>query len=795
MNKIRSTTRMALSIGIGCASFVWVAAALGIIPNPLAEQSKARVDNARTLAINVVSFAENRRQINLRKILASSVALDPSIRSVGVKQVHSRRYLMAFGPHQSVWATDGTNDAGKQIEVDIKANGRPWGSLEVAYEPYESSGSIFWLSYPIGLVFFVFAASSLFAWVVLSKSLKYLNPSNVVPNRVRSALDTLSDGLVLINENGQIAHANESFRNIVSVEGDRILGRKLNEFGWELGESEDAQSAAWEQCLQQHERIGRQIINLPGETEKKFSVSATPIHNGEQKIRGVLVSFDDVTELENKNAELAKTVGSLRISRDEVARHNERLNFLASYDPLTKCMNRRSFLGEFDKYWNDEDCTQLNLLILDVDHFKAVNDTHGHSVGDEVLVLMGHILRQAVGDRGVVCRYGGEEFVLLIPGITVDQCEVFANNLRELISQSETSGVTFTASIGLSCREFIPMDAQHMLDQADESLYLAKRTGRNKVVRFDQKAACLENIDDAAVDEANESKEIPYSAVTGLLSALSFRCSQTAEHSIRVASLSVGVGEKMMNRRELYRLEVSALLHDIGKIGIPDSILHKPGALTEQEWLQMRKQDDIGIEIVRSALSSEQIANIIALHHRKDLGSVKGTDNASTDSLLAARIITACDAFDAMTNKQVYRAAMSIEDALLELQNNAPKQFDPEVVKVLCDHVRAGLHRPVTDSQRPKISSKQASAIGQHIEELNTAVSQEDVSKLKEVVQQMRQDASGDIYIDDVTGRLETAITANEDLDQVLKLAHEVLQICRDSRNIFVDKAESINAS
>ncbi|MDB4468571.1 HD domain-containing protein, partial [bacterium] len=115
-------------------------------------------------------------------------------------------------------------------------------------------------------------------------------------------------------------------------------------------------------------------------------------------------------------------------------------------------------------------------------------------------------------------------------------------------------------------------------DQADESLYDAKKSGRNQIVRFDQRPEDFAKEDSqAGLTREEFTKEIPYSAVTGLLSALSFRCSTTAQHSIRVADLCVGVGERMLGKRDLYRLEIAALLHDIGKIGVPDSILNKPG--------------------------------------------------------------------------------------------------------------------------------------------------------------------------------------------------------------------------
>ena len=792
MIKIRSATRMALSIGVGCACLIWGAVALGLISDPSIERSNSRVSTTRALAVNVATFAENRGSIDLKRVLERAVANDPNIRSVGVQRNRSDRYLMTFGPHKESWQPGIQNIAEKQIDVEILANKKVWGNLQVSFEPY--SGNALAFAFPFGLLLFAFGASSLFSWLILARSLRYLNPSKVVPGRVRSALDTLAEGLVLLDGNGEIAHANESFYQISSAEEGTLLGKQLGSLGWKKELSDAVEGMPWEQCLETQQRVSRHILSLRvGDTSiKKFAVNATPILGSEQSVRGVLVSFDDVTALENKNAELAKIIGSLRSSRDEVARQNERLNFLASYDPLTKCMNRRSFFIEFERLWANEDCPLLNLMILDVDHFKGINDTHGHSVGDEVLVLMGHLLRKAVGDRGIVCRYGGEEFVVLVPGITVDQCEGFGKELRQLIENSNSNGVKFTVSIGLSCRDFIPMDAQHLLDQADESLYLAKDSGRNKLVRFDNRLRYKELIENAAIEE-EQSSEIPYSAVTGLLSALSFRCPRTAEHSIRVADMCVVVGEKLMNRRELYQLEVAALLHDIGKIGVPDSILHKPGPLTDEEWVVMRKHDEIGAEIVRSALSSEQIAHFIESHHKFPPSGDGGADTVFLTPLVS-RVITVCDAFDAMVTDRVYREALPVEEALTELERNTAKQFDPQVVSLLCAHIRSGIQSPTQEVVRPVFSSKQAANIGRHIEELYKAVHDEDIERLKEVVQQLREDTSGNSQVNDVANKIDDAIedSSGDDLEKVLNLANEVMQICRDSRNTFVDAAESI---
>ena len=800
MPKIKSATRIALSIGVGCASLIWVASSLGLIPNPIEQTRLNRIRTTKTLAVNVSTFAENQTKTDLRKILDRVVAVDDELISVGVRRNGKRSYVFTAGPHLSTWKTEAENDPSEQIEAQILANGREWGQLHVTFKPIEGTGDWMSLTFPLGLILFLSSAMALLSWVVLGKSLKYLNPSSVVPNRVRSALDSLAEGLVLVDATGEIAHANSAFRSIATNEGEEILGKRLDDFGWLHLDETFRFEMPWVECLNNESQITGQVIQLkvPNAPTRKFAVNATPIFNGENAVRGALVSFDDVTAVENKNAELSKIIGTLRSSLDEVARQNEKLNFLASYDPLTKCMNRRAFFGEFEKYWADVECTELNLMMLDVDHFKSVNDNHGHSVGDAVLKEMGKMLRERIGEQGLVCRYGGEEFVVLIPNLNVDDCVDLANDVRKLIERTVTCGISYTASIGVSSRDFKPMDPQHMLDQADECLYTAKRNGRNQVVRFDERDS-YEGAEEGAntTSQADNENVIPYSAVTGLLSALSFRCQQTAEHSIRVADLSVAVGEKLMNKRELYRLEIAALLHDIGKIGVPDAILHKPGPLTPDEWKVMRKHDDIGGEIVRNALASDTIANSIESHHFcSSLRSMSVPRPEVLPSIpLASRIITACDAYDAMTNDRVYRAAMTVEDALAELKRNTPEQFDPSVIEILSEYIRSGCYQSnvSTKQDAAPVSTRQATAIGQHIEQLYTAINEEDVEKLQTVVQQLCLDSSEGSEISQVAARLDVAIgTSEKDLDEVLALANEVMQICRKSRTTFVDAAESI---
>lgn len=799
MFKIKSATRLALTVGIGCASLIWLAAALGLIEDPAQTELKKRVSLAKFVAVSVTTFAENKRSHDLKVILDRVVTTESDLVSIGVRRRGRSGYVAIAGPHQQEWQTNSTNaNASGQITVEILANGSSWGNLEVRFVENEKSTAYYGLlAFPFTLAIFIASSTALLTWGVLGKTFRYLNPSNVVPDRVRSAFDTLAEGLVLVDPSGEIAHCNQSFSTIVEQTPEMLIGTQIDSLNWRSTDSSNNKAFPWAECLASEERVCGEILELQieGKPRRKFVVNATPIHGSNGTFKGVLTSLDDVTAMEQKNAELAKMIQTLRNSRDEVTRQNEKLNFLASYDTLTKCINRRVFFSKFETYWDDATCTQLSLIMLDVDHFKLINDNHGHSVGDEVLQAMGETLREQFGEQGIVCRYGGEEFVVLLPNMSIDDACSLADAVRQGIEAVEVAGVRFTVSLGVSCLDFKPMDMQHMLDQADESLYIAKNHGRNQVVRYDERSN-YENSRGESTEEAETEDDIPYSAVTGLLSALSFRCPVTAAHSIRVADLSVALGEKMMSKRELYRLEISALLHDVGKIGVPDSVLNKPGPLNAAEWEVMRKHDAIGVEIIRSSFASESVALAIESHHDRvtaQAGGQNGLD--SSEMSTAAKIITVCDAYDSMTNDRAYRKAMSEFDALQELVRNTPTQFDPSIVELLVHHIEAGHHRRACEVATPievrDTGTKSVAAVGKYIEELYNAIEDRDLEGLEAIVQRLEKEAAQAKPMREAIEKVKRAITEEQELDEVLELASGIIAICRSTRSLLLSSTNS----
>ena len=198
----------------------------------------------------------------------------------------------------------------------------------------------------------------------------------------------------------------------------------------------------------------------------------------------------DVTELEKKNDQLNEMVSTLEVSKAEVQKKNKALHHLATRDPLTGCLNRRAFNEQFDELFEEPkiDGGELSCIMADIDHFKRVNDNYGHGVGDEVIKLFANILHANTRKEDLVGRYGGEEFCIVLPGVTIDQTMLIADRMRIGIAEASeekfSTGPHIKTSLGVASIHDNPKDPAELNNKADSALYVAKETGRNKVVRW-----------------------------------------------------------------------------------------------------------------------------------------------------------------------------------------------------------------------------------------------------------------------------------------------------------------------
>lgn len=283
----------------------------------------------------------------------------------------------------------------------------------------------------------------------------------------------------------------------------------------------------------------------------------------------------------------------------------------------------------------------------------------------------------------MVCRYGGEEFCILLPATDLDGAFQLAEKLRQAVAGGRIAEVRVTASLGVSCTSVGVGSSQALIDQADEALFNSKHAGRNLTTRFDRLDPSIPRSSaDREQAETASDELIPIHAVRSLFAALSFRDPQTAEHSRRVSEMCVKVGSTWLSPRELIIIETAALLHDIGKVGVPDAILLKPGPLTEDEWRLMREHDRIGVEIIQTAFNCPQLATIIAHHHARHEWITDSKRVAAGEFIpLCARLLAIADAYDAMTTHRCYRTAITPDAAIAELRRCAGTQFDPILVE------------------------------------------------------------------------------------------------------------------
>jgi diguanylate cyclase (GGDEF)-like protein len=319
------------------------------------------------------------------------------------------------------------------------------------------------------------------------------------------------------------------------------------------------------------------------------------------------------------------------------------------------------------------DGTPLSLVIIDLDDFKRVNDLRGHQAGDELLRRVAALLQSELRPYDQVARYGGDEFVLLLPGSDEADARAVAERVRDAVA----GGRVGACSLGVAQWQE-PLDADALLEHADRALLLAKRTGKGRVA--------VANPDVERELALLSSERGSPAAVQALAAAIEERDNYTHEHSEEVVHLARGVAMMLgLSSDQVERIADAALLHDVGKLAVPNEILHKRGPLTPEEWEIMTDHPVAGERILLRIPELTAIAPVVRHEHEHWDGS--GYPDGLRGQLIpiGSRIILACDAYNAMITDRPYRAAMPAAEAVGELRRGVRAQFDPDVVDALLD--------------------------------------------------------------------------------------------------------------
>lgn len=362
--------------------------------------------------------------------------------------------------------------------------------------------------------------------------------------------------------------------------------------------------------------------------------------------------------------------------------HIRVLKDLANEDGLTGVYNHRFFydaLGEIMKACGKANMP-VSMIFMDIDYFKSYNDVNGHQKGDEVLRIIGSMLKSSVRKEDIVARYGGEEFAMILPNTSEKDATKLAEEIRSKIEKTYFQGEEnqpdgkLTVSIGVSIYPDKAKNDIELVKSADDALYRAKFFDKNRVEIYTSILDELKNdIEDEHIDIITSIKT--------LISVINAKDKYTYGHVERVVIYCRLLADKLeLNEKDKKNLIYGAYMHDIGKINVPKEVLNKNMPLNKEEWEVMKQHSLNGVEIIKPVESLSEIIPLILYHHEKYDGTGYPDNLKGNNIPYLVRMLTVADCFDAMTSSRPYNKRKTYKEAIDELKRCSGTQFDTDIV-------------------------------------------------------------------------------------------------------------------
>ena len=451
-----------------------------------------------TLALQFSPLAEVNDTDTIGKTMEALVERNRDVMSTALRGSDGK-LITSAGNHEQYWQSPGAGVTTlTHADVPLLVDGKEWGTVEVSFAPDRGTLIPFLTTDPLLRFLMFITASACFGYFFFMKrTLTHLDPKAVIPDKVKSTLDLLAEGVVLIDTKDNIVLANLSFADKLGVDPSVLIGKPLSALRWRSPGSNDAiEQLPWVTAMKDGKAQTDFPVSLSLEEDNVlvFASNSSPILDSNLNLRGAMATFNDETALQEANGVLLEMMDKLRKSQDEVNKQNTELKRLATRDPMTNCLNRRSFFERMEKAFTlaKSENNEMACVMVDIDHFKKINDEHGHGIGDKVLKMVAKLLESKFSNKDSICRYGGEEFCVMMPGTDLDKAIEVAQEVRSTIESYATMGIetdgdlTVTASLGVSAITQGASGPSMLVDQADLALYQAKETGRNRVEQWNQ---------------------------------------------------------------------------------------------------------------------------------------------------------------------------------------------------------------------------------------------------------------------------------------------------------------------